>query len=73
MSVDNCVASYFRASTAIGWRRWLFRPYADINNIFDERCNSNIRINAFGSHYYEPVPGRNFYAGIYVRYRFSER
>lgn len=51
--------------------RWLFRPYAGINNLFDESYNSNIRINAFGGRYFEPAPERNFYAGIVVNYSES--
>lgn len=58
------MVSNFRASTATERGRWLIRPYAGINNIFDERCKSNIRINAFGNRYYEPAPGRNFYCRV---------
>ncbi|MGB5580800.1 MAG: hypothetical protein WBM68_09575, partial [Woeseia sp.] len=46
--------------------RWRVRPHIGINNLFDERYNSNIRINAFGSRYYEPAPDRNVYAGVVV-------
>lgn len=51
--------------------RWLFRPYAGINNLFGENYNSNIRINAFGGRYFEPAPERNFYAGVVVNYSKS--
>lgn len=49
--------------------RWIVRPYAGINNLLDERYNSNIRINAFGGRFYEPAPERNFYAGVVVNFR----
>lgn len=48
--------------------RWIFRPYAGINNLFDESYNSNIRINAFGGRYFEPAPERNYYAGVVVNF-----
>jgi iron complex outermembrane receptor protein len=67
-SVDSYVLANFRASRAYRSGPWLIRPYVGINNLFDERYNSNIRINAFGARYYEPAPDRNVYAGIDVRY-----
>ena len=39
-------------------------PYAGINNVFDVDYSSNVRINAFGSRFFEPAPGRNYYAGL---------
>ena len=48
--------------------KWLYRPYAGINNLFDESYNNNIRINAFGSRFFEPAPGRHVYVGIVVNY-----
>ena len=66
------VSSYAVANLRIAHEfdrgRWIFRPYAGINNLFDESYNSNIRINAFGARYYEPAPERNFYAGVVVNY-----
>ena len=38
--------------------------FAGINNLFDVRYFDNIRLNAFGSRYYEPAPGRNFFVGL---------
>jgi len=48
--------------------KWLYRPYAGINNLFDESYNNNIRINAFGSRFFEPAPGRHVYVGVVVNY-----
>jgi len=51
-----------------GWRLasggWRVQPYAGVNNLFDERYNDNLRVNAFGGRFFEPAPGRNVYAGI---------
>ncbi len=43
-------------------------PYMGINNLFDEEYVGNVRINAFGSRYFEPAPEFNVYAGITLRY-----
>ncbi len=45
-------------------------PYLGINNLFDEEYVGNIRINAFGSRYYEPAPEFNFYAGLNLKYLY---
>jgi iron complex outermembrane receptor protein len=42
--------------------------FGGINNLTDIRYYDNIRINAAGSRYYEPAPGRNWYAGISIRF-----
>ena len=66
------VPSYTVVNLRAAWEfasgAWIFRPYAGINNLLDERYNSNIRINAFGGRYYEPAPERNVYAGIVVNF-----
>ena len=38
--------------------------FGGINNLFDVRYFDNIRLNAFGSRYYEPAPGRNIFVGL---------
>ena len=45
-----------------------FSPFVGVNNLFDRRYNSNIRLNAFGRRYYEPGPERNMYAGVAVNF-----
>ena len=69
--VDSYTVANFRLSHEIVSGPWLIRPYFGINNIFDESYNSNIRINAFGGRYFEPAPGRNFYAGFVVNHSRS--
>jgi len=69
--VSSYTVANFRLAHEIVSGRWLVRPYFGINNIFDESYNSNIRINAFGGRYYEPAPGRNFYAGVAVNFSRS--
>ena len=66
------VSSYTVANLRLAYEfrpgRWIVRPYVGINNLLDERYNSNIRINAFGGRYFEPAPERNFYAGVVVNF-----
>ncbi len=40
--------------------------YGGIRNLFDEDYYENVRINASFERYYEPAPGRTFYAGVKV-------
>lgn len=56
----------FGAEKAIG--STIVSPFFGINNLTDERYNTDIRINAFGGRYYEPAPDRNIYAGVAVRF-----
>jgi len=39
-------------------------PFVGVNNLLDETYNDNIRINAFGSRYFEPAAGANVYGGL---------
>ena len=49
---------------------WELASFLGVNNVFNERYNNNIRINAFGSRYFEPAPVRNMYLGISLRWNF---
>ncbi|MFQ5548001.1 MAG: TonB-dependent receptor family protein [Woeseia sp.] len=66
--VSAYTVTNFRISREFGHGKRILKPYLGINNVFNERYNSNIRINAFGGRYFEPAPDRNLYAGIVVRY-----
>lgn len=43
-------------------------PHFGINNLTNAEYNDNIRINAFGSRYYEPAPGRNLFGGLKINF-----
>jgi len=68
VSVPGYAVTNFRVSHSYRQGRWDVRPYLGINNLFSEKYNDNIRINAFGGRFYEPAPTRNYYAGIVVRF-----
>ena len=64
--------AYSVIGVKMGLRKKIFgslvEPFGGINNLLDTRYNSNIRLNAWGGRYFEPAPGRNFYAGIKITY-----
>jgi iron complex outermembrane receptor protein len=71
VEVPSYTVANLRFSIDIPGGKWLFRTYAGINNLFDESYNDNIRINAFGSRYFEPAPGRHVYVGVTANYSKS--
>lgn len=52
------------------WENWLFAPFLGVQNLFDEKYNSNVRINAFGGRFFEPAPELNVYGGLNVAYNW---
>ena len=46
------------------WGDRSIRPFFGIDNLFNERYNSSVIVNAFGRRYFEPSPGREFYVGF---------
>jgi iron complex outermembrane receptor protein len=41
-------------------------PVIGVENLTDELYVPSIAINAFGGRYYEPAPGRTFFAGLSI-------
>ena len=41
-----------------------FSPFLAVTNILDRSYNSSVVVNAFGSRYFEPGPGRTFSVGL---------
>ena len=70
-NVSSYTVVNFRFAQEFETGRWIIRPYAGVNNVFDESYNTNIRINAFGSRYFEPAPEINYYAGVVVNFSKS--
>lgn len=42
------------------------RPFVSVNNLFNERYNSSVFVNAFGNRFFEPGSDRNFKLGIQI-------
>jgi len=53
-----------RVNQKIKFEKVTLVPFFGINNFLDETYNDNIRINAFGSRYFEPAAGANIYGGV---------
>ncbi len=69
------IDSYTVANLRLGYIHetggWEISPFVGLNNIFNEKYNDNIRINANFGRYFEPAPEFNAYGGITVRYNFG--
>jgi len=40
------------------------RPFMGVDNLFDERYNASVTVNALGGRYFAPSAGRSFYVGF---------
>jgi iron complex outermembrane recepter protein len=49
-----------------GWAR--ASPFLGVNNVFDAAYDASVVVNAAGSRFHEPAPGRTLYAGVSVRF-----
>lgn len=72
VKVDAYQVANVRAGYLDQFGSWDVEPFLGLNNMFDEAYYSNIRLNAFGSRYFEVAPERNVYAGITARYNFGD-
>ncbi|HAD63626.1 MAG TPA: TonB-dependent receptor, partial [Alcanivorax sp.] len=68
--VDDYVVAGLRGGKAWRMNSGELTLHAGVNNLFDEEYFSNLRINANSDRpdpadrgYFEPAPGRHFYAG----------
>jgi iron complex outermembrane receptor protein len=58
-----------------GWRRTVLGRlqldlYAGVDNLGDRRYSLGNDLNAFGGRYFQPAPGRNYYGGALVGWRW---
>lgn len=67
---DAYVVANLRLGYEYVWEHWLIAPFLGVQNLFDERYNSNVRINAFGGRFFEPAPELNMYGGLNVAYNW---
>ncbi|MGY3091046.1 iron complex outermembrane receptor protein [Hymenobacter sp. UYAg731] len=68
-------AGYWVFGARGGWRRTLGRHletniYAGIDNVTDRRYSLGNDLNAFGGRYFQPAPGRAWYGGAQVGWRW---
>ncbi|WP_400191637.1 TonB-dependent receptor family protein [Hymenobacter sp. B81] len=68
-------AGYWTFATRAGWRStWQGHltadAYAGIENATDRRYSLGNDLNAFGGRYFQPAPGRNYYGGVALGWRW---
>jgi len=67
-------AAYWVLGSRAGWRRTLgslaLEVYGGIENATDRRYSLGNDLNAFGGRYFQPAPGRNYYSGAQVGWRW---
>lgn len=63
------IASW-RAGIGQGGRRWEFKEFVRVDNLFDRRYIGSVIVNESNSRFFEPAPGRNYLAGVQARYQF---
>ncbi len=67
--------SYVLTNLRLGYQKRLFQhweisPFLGLNNMFDEKYNSSVRVNAAAGRFFEPAPGFNIYGGASLAYVF---
>ncbi|MGI4874126.1 MAG: TonB-dependent receptor family protein [Janthinobacterium lividum] len=68
-------AGYWVFGARGGWRRTVFarlalEVYGGLDNVADRSYSLGNDLNAFGGRYFQPAPGRNFYGGTTVGWRW---
>ncbi len=53
------------------FRRFHVNVFGGIDNAFDEKYSLGNDLNAIGSRFFNPAPGRNFYSGLTLRYKIQ--
>ncbi|UOQ74997.1 TonB-dependent receptor [Hymenobacter cellulosilyticus] len=66
---------YWTFAARGGWRQTLLAHleldvFAGVENATDRRYSLGNDLNAFGGRYYQPAPGRNFYGGTTIGWRW---
>ena len=65
-AVDGFNIFNLKFSKKIKLPNQIITPFLSFDNLFGSEYYDNIRINAFGSRFYEPAPGMSFIAGVKI-------
>ena len=65
--INSFQKTRFQIAKRINFNSKIIDFSAGINNLLNKRYYDNIRLNSFGSRYYEPAPPRNFYISIALK------
>ena len=67
---DSYEVSNLRAGHRLKMAGFELSPFIGINNLFDTKYMSNLRLNGFGGRVLEPAPTLNVYGGVSVRVNY---
>ena len=67
---DSYEVSNLRAGHTMQLAGFELSPFIGINNLFDTKYMSNLRLNGFGGRVFEPAPTLNVYGGVSVRLNY---
>jgi iron complex outermembrane receptor protein len=67
--------SYNLLGARLGWRyllgtSWDLEVYAGADNLLDEVYSLGNDLNALGGRFFQPAPGRNYYGGLKLGFRY---
>jgi iron complex outermembrane receptor protein len=68
---DSYVVSNLRAGFTGRFGGWEIGPFIGLDNLFDEKYDDNIRLNATTGRTFEPAPGLSVYGGVSLGYHFG--
>ena len=70
----DAAASFVVANVSVGYQlplgAWQFSAFGRIDNVTHRRYVGSVIVNEGNSRYFEPAPGRTFFAGLTGSYRF---
>ena len=70
----DAAASFVVANVSAGYvlplGAWNFSAFARVDNVTDRRTVGSVIVNEGNGRYFEPAPGRTFFAGLTGSYRF---
>ena len=67
---DSYEVANLRAGHRLQFAGLEVSPFVGINNLFDQKYMSNLRLNGFGGRVFEPAPTLNVYGGLSVRLNY---
>ena len=67
---DSYEVANLRAGHRLQMAGFELSPFIGINNLFDTKYMSNLRLNGFGGRVFEPAPTLNVYGGVSVRLNY---
>jgi iron complex outermembrane receptor protein len=67
--------SYNLVGARLGWRyllgaSWNLEIYGGVDNLLDEAYSLGNDLNALAGRFYQPAPGRNYYGGLKLGFRY---